>query len=86
MKSSDLTNFRYIEQNFLVPSEFVKTRIHSIFKLWCTFSQRSYSQWLFLENKIRTFTFTDDVQRLQSKFCERNNAILFQVFLRKSEK
>ena len=33
LKSSDLTNPRYIEQNYLVPSEFIKTRVHCIYKL-----------------------------------------------------
>ena len=51
-----------------------------------------YLQCLILENNIQTFTVIDDFQRqntvyaYQLKSFERNNGILFQVFLRKSEK
>ena len=37
LKSSDLTNPRYIEQNFSISSDFLKTRLHCIFPPWSLF-------------------------------------------------
>ena len=60
LKSPDITNTRYIEQNFLNSSEFIKTRVHlviiaSLFDLYHAAVTCLKSKLEILENDMKLF-------------------------------